>query len=121
MQSIHVCTVLIGMQPFVCMSVNESVMASQAAGACLKSYMTHCKRCRAVATSDVNKYAWTPPLQDNVEIWLNSLKAAYPWTEILWEHEWINIKHVHFVHSHDPCSNRLWDLYPKHVYVSDNM
>lgn len=28
-----------------------------------------------------------------MEIWLNSLKAAYPWTEILWEHEWINIKH----------------------------
>ncbi|DBA96869.1 hypothetical protein WJX82_005400 [Trebouxia sp. C0006] len=47
----------------------------------------------AVAASDINKYAWTPPLQDNVEIWLNSLKAAYPWTEILWQHEWINIKH----------------------------
>ena len=49
--------------------------------------------CRAVAASDLNKYAWTPPLQDNVEILLNSLKAAYPWTEILWASEWINIKH----------------------------
>ena len=49
--------------------------------------------CRAVAASDVNKYARTPPLQDNVEIWLNSLKAAYPWTEIMWQHDWINIKH----------------------------
>ena len=48
---------------------------------------------RAVAASDRNKYEWTPPLQDNVEIWLNGLKAAYPWTEILWQHEWINIKH----------------------------
>ena len=49
--------------------------------------------CRAVAASDVNKYGWTPALQDNVEIWLFSLKAAYPWTEILWASEWINIKH----------------------------
>jgi len=49
--------------------------------------------CRAVAASDVNKYAWTPALQDNVEIWLTDLKAAYPWTEILWASEWINIKH----------------------------
>lgn len=48
---------------------------------------------RAVAASDRNKYEWTPPLQDNVEIWLNALKAAYPWTQILWQHEWINIKH----------------------------
>ena len=68
----------------------QSVVASQASGACLIGYMSHC---RAVAASDVNKYAWTPPLQDNVEMWLNSLKAAYPWTEILWQHEWINIKH----------------------------
>ena len=70
-----------------------SQVASQASGACLKGYMFHCNGCRAVAASDINKYAWTPPLQDNVEIWLNSLKAAYPWTEILWQHEWINIKH----------------------------
>ena len=49
--------------------------------------------CRAVAASDVNKYGWTPALQDNVEIWLTSLKAAHPWTEILWASEWINIKH----------------------------
>ena len=48
---------------------------------------------RAVAASDVNKYVWTPALQDNVEIWLDGLKAAYPWTETLWQHEWINIKH----------------------------
>lgn len=94
-QSIHICTVLICKQPSVCMqvSLNKVESASQALCACLKGYMSHCNGCRAVAASDVNKYAWTPPLQDNVEIWLNSLKAAYPWTEILWQHEWINIKH----------------------------
>lgn len=46
-----------------------------------------------MAASDVNKYGWTPALQDNVEIWLNGLKAAHPWTETLWAPEWINIKH----------------------------
>jgi len=71
----------------------QSVVASQASGARLKGYMSHCNGCRAVAASDINKYARTPPLQDNVEMWLNSLKAACPWTEILWQHEWINIKH----------------------------
>lgn len=55
--------------------------------------LTHMRSCRFVAASDLNKYAWTPALQDNVEIWLNILKAAYPWTEILWASEWINIKH----------------------------
>ena len=49
--------------------------------------------CRAVAASDLNKYSWTPALQDNVEIWLSSLEKARPWTELLWRHEWIGIKH----------------------------
>ena len=28
-----------------------------------------------------------------MEILLNRLKDAYPWTEVLWKSEWINIKH----------------------------
>ncbi|KAL3155537.1 hypothetical protein ABBQ38_011089 [Trebouxia sp. C0009 RCD-2024] len=65
----------------------------------------------AVAASDVNKYVWTSPLQDNVEIWLNDLKAVYPWTEILWASEWINIKHK-LVSLIALAFSVLWDQVP---------
>lgn len=45
-----------------------------------------------MSATDISKYSWTPPLQDNVEILLDRLKLAHPWTEVLWKPEWINIK-----------------------------
>ena len=75
--------------------------------------------CRVVSATDMNKYSWTPPLQDNVEIVLNRLKDAYPWTEVLWKSEWINIKHklialimLAFSVLFDQVTADSWHLHP---------